>query len=103
MKDLGKMNNNNCMFMTPLIQDGLNRASSLAREGDELIQNSHYAEDSIQPKCSELRVISENVSSSLRDRKEHLVKAMELHRSLERVRKTHMVYFLCLVCCCCFD
>ncbi|XP_033984746.1 guanine nucleotide exchange factor DBS isoform X1 [Trematomus bernacchii] len=67
--------------------DGLNRASSLAREGDELIQNSHYAEDSIQPKCSELRAISENVSSSLRDRKEHLVKAMELHRSLERASK----------------
>ncbi|KAK1903215.1 Guanine nucleotide exchange factor DBS, partial [Dissostichus eleginoides] len=67
--------------------DGLNRASSLAREGDELIQNSHYAEDSIQPKCSELRAISENVSSSLRDRKQHLVKAMELHRSLERASK----------------
>uniref|UniRef100_A0A3Q3EKM0 MCF.2 cell line derived transforming sequence like n=1 Tax=Labrus bergylta TaxID=56723 RepID=A0A3Q3EKM0_9LABR len=35
-------------------------------EGEELIKNSHYAEDSIQPKCSELRAISETVSSSLR-------------------------------------
>lgn len=67
----------------------LDRASSLAREGDELIQNSHYAEDSIQPKCSELRAISENVSSNLRAKKDHLLKAMELHHCLERVRRRH--------------
>ncbi|XP_035533165.1 guanine nucleotide exchange factor DBS isoform X4 [Morone saxatilis] len=65
----------------------LDKALSLAREGDELIQNSHYAEDSIQPKCSEVRVISENVSSNLKAKKEHLIKAMELHRCLERASK----------------
>ncbi|XP_074514944.1 guanine nucleotide exchange factor DBS isoform X5 [Sebastes fasciatus] len=65
----------------------LDRASSLAREGDELIQNSHYAEDSIQPKCSELRAISETVSSNLRAKKDHLLKAMELHHCLERASK----------------
>ncbi|XP_070831597.1 guanine nucleotide exchange factor DBS isoform X6 [Chaetodon trifascialis] len=65
----------------------LNRALSLAREGDELIQNSHYAEDSIQPKCSEIRAISENVSSNLRAKKDHLLKAMELHHCLERASK----------------
>uniref|UniRef100_A0A8C7YTR2 Mcf.2 cell line derived transforming sequence-like b n=1 Tax=Oryzias sinensis TaxID=183150 RepID=A0A8C7YTR2_9TELE len=35
----------------------LDRALALSREGDELIQNSHYDEDSIQPKCCELRVL----------------------------------------------
>ncbi|KAM9347798.1 guanine nucleotide exchange factor DBS [Symphorus nematophorus] len=65
----------------------LDRALSLAREGDELIQNSHYAEDSIQPKCSELRAICENVSSNLRAKKDHLLKAMELHHCLERASK----------------
>uniref|UniRef100_A0AAQ6ANU0 Mcf.2 cell line derived transforming sequence-like b n=1 Tax=Amphiprion ocellaris TaxID=80972 RepID=A0AAQ6ANU0_AMPOC len=60
---------------------------ALSREGDELIQNSHYAEDSIQPKCSELRAVSESVSSSLRDKKDHLLKAMELHHRLERASK----------------
>ncbi|XP_076602735.1 guanine nucleotide exchange factor DBS isoform X7 [Chaetodon auriga] len=65
----------------------LNRTLSLAREGDELIQNSHYAEDSIQPKCSEIRAISENVSSNLRAKKDHLLKAMELHHCLERASK----------------
>ncbi|XP_039673399.1 guanine nucleotide exchange factor DBS isoform X8 [Perca fluviatilis] len=65
----------------------LNRVSSLAREGDELIQNSHYAEDSIQPKCSELRAISEDVSTNLRAKKDHLLKAIELHHCLERASK----------------
>lgn len=70
-------------------QEVLDRASALSREGDELIQNSHYAEDSIHPKCSELRTISENVSHDLRAKKDHLLKAMELHHCLERVRMEH--------------
>nr|XP_046260826.1 guanine nucleotide exchange factor DBS isoform X4 [Scatophagus argus] len=65
----------------------LDKALSLAREGDELIQNSHYAEDSIQPKCNEVRAISENVSSNLKAKKDHLHKAMELHHRLERASK----------------
>lgn len=58
----------------------------MCHEGQELIQNSHYAEDSIQSKCSELREISENVSSSLKTKKEFLLKAMELHHRLEKVK-----------------
>uniref|UniRef100_A0A3Q4BVV7 Uncharacterized protein n=1 Tax=Mola mola TaxID=94237 RepID=A0A3Q4BVV7_MOLML len=65
----------------------LDRASLLANEGDGLIQNSHYAEDSIKPKCSELKSVSENVSSILRAKKDHLLKAMELHHCLERASK----------------
>ncbi|XP_069010267.1 guanine nucleotide exchange factor DBS isoform X4 [Embiotoca jacksoni] len=65
----------------------LDRALALSREGDELIQNSHYAEDSIRPKCSELRAIGENVSSSLRAKKDHLLKAIELHQRLEKASK----------------
>ncbi|XP_055361024.1 LOW QUALITY PROTEIN: guanine nucleotide exchange factor DBS [Betta splendens] len=67
--------------------EALDRASALTCEGDELIQNSHYAEDSIQPKCSELRTIGEAVSGDLRARKDHLLKATELHRCLERASK----------------
>uniref|UniRef100_A0A671WID8 MCF.2 cell line derived transforming sequence like n=1 Tax=Sparus aurata TaxID=8175 RepID=A0A671WID8_SPAAU len=65
----------------------LDRALVLACEGDELIQNSHYAEDSIQPKCGEVRTISENVSSNLRAKKDQLLKAMELHHCLEKASK----------------
>lgn len=71
-------------------QEVLARAAALSQEGDELIQKSHYAEDSIQPKCSELRTISETVNNNLRAKKDHLLKARELHHRLERVRRqTH--------------
>uniref|UniRef100_A0A4W5KTJ2 MCF.2 cell line derived transforming sequence like n=1 Tax=Hucho hucho TaxID=62062 RepID=A0A4W5KTJ2_9TELE len=60
---------------------------ALAREGDELIQNSHYAEDSIQPKCIELRAVNEELSTYLRAKKDHLLRAIELHHSLERAAK----------------
>uniref|UniRef100_A0AAQ5XHG6 Mcf.2 cell line derived transforming sequence-like b n=1 Tax=Amphiprion ocellaris TaxID=80972 RepID=A0AAQ5XHG6_AMPOC len=75
------------LLLCPGPQEILDKALALSREGDELIQNSHYAEDSIQPKCSELRAVSESVSSSLRDKKDHLLKAMELHHRLERASK----------------
>lgn len=67
-------------------QEVLDGASSLAGDGDDLIQKSHYAEDSIQPKCRELRAVSETVRGNLRAKKDHLLKAMELHHCLERVR-----------------
>ncbi|XP_062288164.1 guanine nucleotide exchange factor DBS [Scomber scombrus] len=69
------------------VSEVLDRALSLACEGDELIQNSHYAEDSIQPKCSELRAVSEDVRSNLKAKKDHLLKAMELHHCLDRASK----------------
>ncbi|XP_031661383.1 guanine nucleotide exchange factor DBS isoform X12 [Oncorhynchus kisutch] len=65
----------------------LDRAQALAREGDELIQNTHYAEDSIQPKCIELRAVNEELSTYLRAKKDHLLRAIELHHSLERAAK----------------
>uniref|UniRef100_A0A8C7WBF6 MCF.2 cell line derived transforming sequence like n=1 Tax=Oncorhynchus mykiss TaxID=8022 RepID=A0A8C7WBF6_ONCMY len=68
-------------------EEVLDEAQALAREGDELIQSSHYAEDSIQPKCSELRAVSKELSSTLRARKDHLLRAMELHHNLERAAK----------------
>lgn len=68
-------------------QEVLDKALTLANEGDSLIQTSHYAEDSIQPKCSEVRDVSEKVRSSLEAQKEHLLKAMELYRCLEKVRR----------------
>ncbi|XP_034041778.1 guanine nucleotide exchange factor DBS-like isoform X2 [Thalassophryne amazonica] len=65
----------------------LDRTLALAGEADELIQNSHYAEDSIQPKCSELRAVSEDVRSSLMATRDNLLKAKELHQRLDRASK----------------
>ncbi|TWW64194.1 Guanine nucleotide exchange factor DBS DBL's big sister MCF2-transforming sequence-like protein [Takifugu flavidus] len=64
--------------------DVLDRALSLAGKGDRLIEDSHYAEDSIRPKCSELRAVCEEISSTLRSKKSLLLRAMELHHALEK-------------------
>lgn len=74
--------------MSLVRQDVLDRALSLAGKGDRLIEDSHYAEDSIRPKCSELRAVSEEISSTLRSKKSLLLRAMELHHALEKVGKT---------------
>ncbi|XP_069376638.1 guanine nucleotide exchange factor DBS isoform X5 [Paralichthys olivaceus] len=64
--------------------DVLDRALSLSSEGDRLIENSHYAEDSIRPKCSELRGVCEEISATLRSKKNLLLRAMEMHHALEK-------------------
>ncbi|XP_029700939.1 guanine nucleotide exchange factor DBS-like isoform X2 [Takifugu rubripes] len=69
------------------VNEVLDRAVSLAQEGEDLLQKSHYAQDSIQPKCTEISTISEDVRASLTARREHLLKAIELHHALERSSK----------------
>ncbi|TNN53871.1 Guanine nucleotide exchange factor DBS [Liparis tanakae] len=69
------------------VSEALDRALSLACEGDRLIEDSHYAEDSIRPKCSELRGVCEEISSTLRSKKSLLLRAMELHHSLEKASR----------------
>lgn len=58
----------------------------MAQEGEDLVQKSHYAQDSIQLKCTEISTISEDVRAGLKARREQLLKAMKLHHALERVR-----------------
>lgn len=70
----------------------------LAQEGEGLIQKSHYAQDSIQPKCTEISTISEDVKASLRARRDQLLKAMELHHALERVRAECELQLCCCIC-----
>ncbi|XP_035390742.1 guanine nucleotide exchange factor DBS isoform X3 [Electrophorus electricus] len=65
----------------------LDRALALACEADALIEGSHYAVDSILPKCLELRAVCEEVGSVLKAKKSHLLKAVELHSSLKRATR----------------
>uniref|UniRef100_A0A1A8CDC0 MCF.2 cell line derived transforming sequence-like n=1 Tax=Nothobranchius kadleci TaxID=1051664 RepID=A0A1A8CDC0_NOTKA len=67
--------------------DLLDLALSLASEGDRLIENCHYAEDSIRPKCGELRGVCEEISSTLRSKKSLLLRALELHQALEKASR----------------
>ena len=55
----------------------LDLALSLAGEGDALIDNSHYAEDSIRPKCCELRAACESITSTLTAKKNLLLTSRE--------------------------
>ncbi|KAM4700290.1 guanine nucleotide exchange factor DBS [Discoglossus pictus] len=65
-------------------QEVLQSAQVLAKEGDQLIQNNHYAVDSILPKCTELYHLCESISNHIEERQEHLHKSLELHRHLEK-------------------
>ncbi|XP_075446787.1 guanine nucleotide exchange factor DBS isoform X14 [Ascaphus truei] len=65
-------------------QEILQPAQALAREGDQLIRNNHYAVDSILPKCNELYHMYESTSNQIRERQEHLHTSLELHRHLEK-------------------
>ncbi|XP_072557039.1 guanine nucleotide exchange factor DBS-like isoform X2 [Paramormyrops kingsleyae] len=67
--------------------DCVQRAQELACQGDQLVESFHYALDSILLKCGELRATSEDLSSDLKAKKTHLLKAMELHQNLEKVAK----------------
>lgn len=59
-------------------------ALALASEGDLLISNAHYAEDSILPKVCELRSVCDDIVSVVRTKKSSLLRAMELHHALEK-------------------
>ncbi|XP_023570912.1 guanine nucleotide exchange factor DBS isoform X9 [Octodon degus] len=61
----------------------VDRARALALEGEGLIDNKHYAVDSIRPKCEELRHLCDQFSLEVSRRRGLLSKALELHSLLE--------------------
>ncbi|XP_030057383.1 guanine nucleotide exchange factor DBS isoform X2 [Microcaecilia unicolor] len=65
----------------------LEKAKALALEGNKLIQNNHYAVDSILPKCSELHQLCEETVKETERKKDLLNKSLELHRLLEKSMK----------------
>ncbi|XP_056449819.1 guanine nucleotide exchange factor DBS-like [Gadus chalcogrammus] len=61
----------------------LDRARSLAADGDALIAAGHYGDDCIRPKGAELRAAAEGVATTLRRKRGLLLRARELHALLE--------------------
>ncbi|XP_075419520.1 guanine nucleotide exchange factor DBS isoform X2 [Tenrec ecaudatus] len=59
------------------------KARGLSLEGSQLIENKHYAVDSIHPKCSELRHLCDQLAAEVGKRRSLLSKALELHSLLE--------------------
>ncbi|XP_067848574.1 guanine nucleotide exchange factor DBS isoform X1 [Heptranchias perlo] len=65
-------------------QGALERAEALAFQGDHLIEDNHYAVDSILPKCNELRGVCDSLVNGIKTKKELLNQSMELHKRLEQ-------------------
>ncbi|NXG64401.1 MCF2L factor, partial [Hemiprocne comata] len=68
-------------------QEPLEKAQSLALHGEQLIQNNHYAVDSIRPKCVELRRICDDFTNETKKKYDILGKSLELHKQLDKARQ----------------
>uniref|UniRef100_A0A2D4IXG8 Guanine nucleotide exchange factor DBS n=2 Tax=Micrurus TaxID=8634 RepID=A0A2D4IXG8_MICLE len=68
-------------------QEVLEKASLLISNGDQFIENKHYAVDSILPKCSELQHHYEMIISEVNKKRDLLNHSFELHRQLEKCMK----------------
>uniref|UniRef100_A0A8C3L217 MCF.2 cell line derived transforming sequence-like 2 n=1 Tax=Chrysolophus pictus TaxID=9089 RepID=A0A8C3L217_CHRPC len=66
-------------------QEPLEKAQTLALHGEQLIQNNHYAVDSIRPKCVELRRICDDFTNETKKKYDILGKSLELHKQLDKV------------------
>ncbi|KAM9317319.1 putative guanine nucleotide exchange factor MCF2L2 [Gastrophryne carolinensis] len=68
-------------------QELLEKAQLHALHGDQLIQNSHYAVDSIRPKCIELRRICDDFTNETKKKYDILRKSLELHQQLDKANQ----------------
>ncbi|KAM7178614.1 guanine nucleotide exchange factor DBS [Macrochelys suwanniensis] len=65
-------------------RESLEKARVLASQGDQLVQNNHYAVDSIFPKCNELHHLCDAFATETENRRGLLNKSLELHSLLEK-------------------
>ncbi|XP_006253485.1 guanine nucleotide exchange factor DBS isoform X9 [Rattus norvegicus] len=65
----------------------VDKARALSLEGQQLIENRHYAVDSIHPKCEELQHLCDHFASEVTRRRDLLSKSLELHSLLETSMK----------------
>ncbi|XP_015423907.1 PREDICTED: guanine nucleotide exchange factor DBS isoform X3 [Myotis davidii] len=63
------------------------RARALSLDGEQLIDNKHYAVDSIRPKCHELQHLCDQLAAEVAQRRGLLNKSLELHGLLEASMK----------------
>ncbi|XP_053567830.1 LOW QUALITY PROTEIN: probable guanine nucleotide exchange factor MCF2L2 [Bombina bombina] len=68
-------------------QGCLEKAQLHALHGDQLIQNNHYAVDSIRPKCIELRRICDDFTNETKKKYDILGKSLELQQQLDKANK----------------
>uniref|UniRef100_A0A8C3SXD7 MCF.2 cell line derived transforming sequence like n=1 Tax=Chelydra serpentina TaxID=8475 RepID=A0A8C3SXD7_CHESE len=83
---------NSCSHVEHMLKDLANfeeksrvkKARVLASQGGQLVQNNHYAVDSIFPKCNELHHLCDAFATETEKRRGLLNKSLELHSLLEK-------------------
>ncbi|XP_068449288.1 guanine nucleotide exchange factor DBS isoform X2 [Clinocottus analis] len=65
----------------------LEKAQLHALHGDQLIQSSHYAVDSIRPKCVELRRVCDDFSNESKKKTDVLSKSLQIHMGIDKVNQ----------------
>ncbi|KAI1891535.1 hypothetical protein AGOR_G00144800 [Albula goreensis] len=68
-------------------QESVEKAQLHASHGDQLIQSSHYAVDSIRPKCVELRRICDDFTNGAKKKCDVLTKSLEIHKGIDKVNQ----------------
>lgn len=67
------------------LQEYFRRANDLQITASQMIEDDHYAVDSIRPKCIELIRMKENFQDAFNQRLQILQKRRKLQEKLERV------------------
>ncbi|MEE6517913.1 hypothetical protein FKM82_028496 [Ascaphus truei] len=75
------------MSRSRLNPGSLEKAQLHALHGDQLIQNNHYAVDSIRPKCIELRRICDDFTNETKKKYDILGKSLDLHQQLDKANQ----------------
>lgn len=73
------------LLYSPL-QATIEKAQLHAVHGEQLIQSSHYAVDSIRPKCAELQKLCDDFSNGTKKKTDVLSKSLQIHVSIDKVR-----------------
>uniref|UniRef100_A0A6I8N198 MCF.2 cell line derived transforming sequence like n=1 Tax=Ornithorhynchus anatinus TaxID=9258 RepID=A0A6I8N198_ORNAN len=68
-------------------EEKANKARALCSEATQLIEDKHYAVDSILPKCDELQHLCDDFTNEMEKQKALLSKSLELHGLLEKSMK----------------
>ncbi|XP_022698752.1 guanine nucleotide exchange factor DBS-like [Varroa jacobsoni] len=70
-----------------IAEDDLEKADHLQRIGSRLLEGGHYAMDSIEPKCVELKRLCLEFKDSYQRRREKLVRYRNLQERIERANR----------------
>lgn len=58
----------------------------MAEKGEQMVADNHYAKEFITSKCKELYSMKDEFENKIKQREDHLKKAMDIHESLEQVQ-----------------